>query len=350
MRMSSVLVLLILGLVSSAGAQTTQPAAESDGSYLQICLTTAADMSPIYPTSTLPADVDGVAAAFRLADDEMYEILGSRWIAVDVTPHAPPNTEIAQFQFRLEGRRFSDFRYSQNGPMPPGKYRLEVTADGKAWKSADFVIQPPDAMSDIRLREMRDLIPVREGKSWTYDFVQEGINVNIPGIEPDAEGKLHATTVVTVGATDGVGVPVETRRNGEVILDEWWRVTEGGIYTVRSRQPVDLYIFFQPPLLWIPFPPKNSMAWKYVPQNKAYEQAFKMWGPVPLQGPDGEAMGYIVVSDQKVDTLNRITCERHFIPGVGMTREVLISAFNDEVLRKQVTTLKSAEAAPTTAP
>jgi hypothetical protein len=109
-------------------------------------------------------------------------------------------------------------------------------------------------------------------------------------------------------------------------------------------------VIYQPPQLWIPFPPKNAKAWNYVPQNKAYEQTFKMWGPVPLPGPDGEAMGYVVVSDQKVDALNRITCERHFIPGIGLTREVLIAAFNDEALRKQEMTLKSAAAAPTTTP
>jgi len=342
-------VFAMLLAISGVMAQEA-PQQKDDGSYLQICLKTAADMSPIYPTDVLPADVNMVYAAFRLSPEESYQVLASRWVAVDVGNVAPPNTVIARFDYRLEGRTASDFKYSQTGPMPPGKYRLETEADGKPWKTAEFTVLSRPENLQVTLREMRDLVPVQEGKTWNYDFVQQGINVNIPGIEPDAEGRLHAKVSVTVAATEAAGIRVETRRNDHLILEEWWRVTEGGIFTIRTRQPGDINLIYTPPLCWIPFPPQTGKGWKYIPQSKAYEQLFSTWGPVRLQGPSGEAPGYIVVSDQKIDALNRLTTERHYIPGVGMVRETVISAFNNEMLRRQDTTLEGLSAAPTTAP
>lgn len=329
-----------ISLAQESSSSSSPAADEAKEGYLKTCLHAAADMSPIYPTDTFPADMSSICAVFKLGEEESYITLGSSWVAVDVGDVAPPNTVVAQFDLRLQGLRASQFVYSQTGPMPPGKYRLDVTADGKPWKSASFTVLTRQQTPKPALNQVRDLMPVIEGKTWEYDFVQEGVNVSIPGIEPDAEGKLRAKVKMTVGAVEPIGIHVRTTRNEKPSLDEWWRVTEGGIFTVRSAEPDGRTVIFQPPLMWLPFPPESPKLWTYQARGNDLKQIFQMWGTVPLATPQGgEKPGYVVVCDQQVDTLTRVTMARYYVPGIGMTRETAITAFNDELLRRQDMTL-----------
>ena len=55
-----------------------------------------------------------------------------------------------------------------------------------------------------------------------------------------------------------------------------------------------------------------------------------MWGPLPVKGPAGEAPGYVVFLLQK-ESIGALSGERHWLPGVGLVREVIISTVGDRL-------------------
>lgn len=69
-------------------------AAFGDDAMLQICLGAAADYSPVFPTSAIPASAQEVNAVFRVANGEIHKSIVGTWIAVDVGAAAPPNYTI----------------------------------------------------------------------------------------------------------------------------------------------------------------------------------------------------------------------------------------------------------------
>ena len=58
-----------------------------------------------------------------------------------------------------------------------------------------------------------------------------------------------------------------------------------------------------------------------------------VWGLVPIKGPAGGARGYMLLVERP-SRLARMTVERHFIPGVGLVREVLVSALNGKMVNR----------------
>jgi hypothetical protein len=67
-------------------------AAFGDDAMLQICLGAAADYSPVFPTSTIPASAQEVNAVFRVANGEIHKSIVGTWIAVDVGATEPSIT------------------------------------------------------------------------------------------------------------------------------------------------------------------------------------------------------------------------------------------------------------------
>jgi len=55
---------------------------------------------------------------------------------------------------------------------------------------------------------------------------------------------------------------------------------------------------------------------------------------VPVEGPRGPAPGYVVVTEQP-GSLATISVERHFLPGVGLVREIIITAVGNERASRQ---------------
>ena len=65
-----------------------------------------------------------------------------------------------------------------------------------------------------------------------------------------------------------------------------------------------------------------------------------MWGPIPFQWPGGSAPGYAVMVQEPPQS-SRVTVERHFMPDVGLVREVLIVALGSKMLSRQEMVLTS---------
>ncbi len=237
---------------------------------------------------------------------------------------------------RREDRQVS---ICQPNPLPVGKYRLEVTADGKPWQSVEFsIVAAPQASAVTR---PEDLLPLSNGQVWTYAFVQEaseGAKIDLPGVTPDADGKFRATVTMTVAGTDAAGSRIESRRNNKLVFQEWWQLGNKGLVATQRKTDEEFVVLTPLQIFW-QWPLTTPTIWEYYPQDKSYQQTYRMWGPVPIKGPTGEAPGYVVLVEQ-TSPLVRMTVERHFLPGVGLVREVIISALGDKILNRQELVLK----------
>ncbi len=65
----------------------------------------------------------------------------------------------------------------------------------------------------------------------------------------------------------------------------------------------------------------------------SFKQSFRMWGPVPIKGPAGAAPGYVVLMEQPSPSI-ALSVERHYLPGIGMVREVVVQARNGMMLTR----------------
>jgi hypothetical protein len=345
MKWPFLILVFVVGVVSVVHRSIAADSDANSGSKsgtLQTCLACASDLSAIYPTDTFPTDVTSVSAVFHLGDDENYDSLTSIWIAEDVGSVAPANTEIGRADVAIGVRRAGHFEYSQTGPMPPGKYRLEVTAEGKPWKTVHFTILSHAQQKTVELKSVNDLLCADPGRVHTYDLVQEGVNVSIPGVEPDDKGRVHATVVQTVIGVDQFGTQIQVKRNDALVQDEWWRMTDNGAFLMRVRNPAGKVITFDQAKEMLPFPITTQNKWEIPSADKLLpSQTMYLWGPVPIKWAGGESLGYVVAALQTLDTLNIASVERQYVPSVGMVDEKIITSFNDETLRTQEMSLRA---------
>jgi hypothetical protein len=304
---------------------------------LEVCLAAASDDTPIYPSDHFPPARE-IHATFRLGDAHAAE-LEFNWIAVDVGDAAPPNYTIAGSTLDLHN--IASGTLTLNGlqqPMPLGKYRVDVSLDHQPWKSCAFSVVPaPDAPN---LQSPQDMMPLTQGKKWTYRFLQEAANggtLSDPGIKLDPDGKLRATVEITDIGDDDKGSHLEFRRDGNPIFNEWWRLTNDGLIAAQRGSPGQLATLQPPQILWPwPLQPKT---WTYLPDDHSYQQTYQMWGPLPVQSPSGEVPGYVVMITQS-DAVSKTSVERHFIPGIGLAKEIIITSVNDKMISRTEMTLE----------
>jgi hypothetical protein len=317
---------------------TMRCAAAADDAMLQICLGAAADYSPMFPTQTIPASAQEVTAVFRFAKGETHKSVTGTWIAVDVGAAAPPNhvlVKSTQKEMMAQGRLW----FSLPRALPVGKYRLDVEADGKAWKSAEFSVVPDLAAPQLSGPEA--LVPTKPGQTWNYDFVQQaggGAKINFPDIKPDTEGKYRATVEIKMIGKDSAGDHVEMRRNGRLVFEEWWRVDRQGFAATKRKAGEEVSVL-DPPQVLFPGLQATSKKWEYTPRDRSYHQAYRMIGPLAIRTAAGEKTGYVVLVEQSEGRMG-ITVERHFVPGTGMVREIIVTALDHDMVSRQEMTLK----------
>lgn len=305
--------------------------------FLQTGIEANADYSPVYASQVFGASTRELKAVFRLGSGEKFKMLEGTWIAVDVGSAAPPNTTVAKSSIRNATK--GSFKLSLPRGLPLGKYRFDVTADAKAWKSVEFTAVPDMAAPLVAGPE--SLLPLKPGQTWTYDFMQQGgsgAKISLPGVTPDAQGRFHATVTLTVAGTDDAGAHIEMRRNNELVFNEWWRLDQKG-FSATKRKAGDEVTVLDPPQVLFAWPLKTPKSWYYTPSDKSYKQTYKMWGPLPIKTPAGEKAGYVVFVEQRAKPVN-ITVERQFVPGIGLVRETIVTAVNDDMVTRQELVLK----------
>jgi hypothetical protein len=157
----------------------------------------------------------------------------------------------------------------------------------------------------------------------------EGARINLPDIKPDADGKYRATVTMKIAGTDANGTHVEMRRNDRLVFEEWWRLDKHGLAATQRKTGAETVTLTPPQVLW-KLPLKTPVKWSYLPKDKSYRQIYTMWGPLPLKTQAGDAPGYVVLVEQ-----GNTTVERHFVPGVGLVREIIVVALGGDLLSRQ---------------
>ncbi len=290
----------------------------------QLGLAPAADYTPVYPSDTFPSKATEFAAIFRLGPGENYRKLTANWIAVDVGGVVQPNQVVLTREQTLGQERLGAFRFRTNA-APPGKHRIEVQADGQPWKTADFeVVEMPETAGQS---EASDLFPLETGTSWSYNLTQEageGVKLEAPaGVELDSEGRFRAAVLARVAGKDSTGAHLEWRRGGELIEGEWLRLDPEGL--VRTQRLVEgTPVALTPPELLLPQPDRHPTKGEWDAPAYDYQLKYRVWGPLPIRGPGGIAPGYVTLAIYPPPF--ETTVERHYLPGVGLVREVVVAA------------------------
>jgi hypothetical protein len=333
----SIIGLCVVFLVATSAWARQEPPATQPTENLQVCLAPALDGSPIYPSDTFPP-VTELYAVFRGAKGHT---LKHSWVAVDVGEVAPPNTEIVNGTLDISNVTQGNMHLTTTqSPLPLGKYRLDVYVDGNLWKSAPFRIVMP--LTAPKLASPNDLVPLaNKGTTWTYDFVQEAINgatLDIPaGVKADPDGKLRFQITETAAGDDGVGLRVNNSRYGNVYYNEWYKIDDHGISSIQRKSGNDVIPLkpLQPYWPW----PLEAKSWTYKPDDGSANIDYRIWGPLPVEGPQGVVPGYVLMIQQDATPIGMFA-ERHLVPGIGMVKEVSFMTLNKERVQRTILTLK----------
>jgi hypothetical protein len=318
MRISLFAILSILLLGTSVRAQN-----------VQLALDGAADLSPVYPTAKIPANIRQFVVIFTYADQKQHKI------DTHITPvSAAPGKYTINSQGEAEaiavsgGTRFL-MRHSFLSDLPVGRWRLTVAVDGKPFGAQDFDIVPVSA--PLQLKSPVELMgSLTKGTEWTNEVraLQEprpGLKIPFDGItQADPQpGWLRGTTVTKVVGSDPAGVRTDVVRGGNLVSSSWTLATDKGLAVSKMMSGGETQDA-NPPELMIGVPAvefQQTWRWHDNRQKPEAGHRFEMWGPLPVKTPNGEAQGYVLlqkIPDDNDPTVIAASTESHIVPGLGI--------------------------------
>lgn len=334
--LSASLFLLLLLLAPRTGAQE-QPRTTSTAQELEMCLAEAADYSPIYPTRVYPSNTRVLVAVYRVPPGE-HKKLTAKFIAIDAGSRAGQESLGGTINASLtKNTDRGAFTLRAGRPLASGRYRLDVEADGRPWKSVEFSVAANDP--EIHITRPEELIAFSKGRTWTYEGVLEGPDVaggGPPGFARGPDGKLRGMITLTVVDVDSAGARVEGRMGAEVSTGTvWFRIDGKGLLITQRQDPARGFKVLDPPQVQVPWPLKTPGAWSYAAKGQSVSLNSRIWGPVLVKGPRGDTPGYIIMTKDEVRPERTvITAEQHFVPGTGLVREISITAVRDQMKRR----------------
>ncbi|HWP41397.1 MAG TPA: hypothetical protein VNL70_10765, partial [Tepidisphaeraceae bacterium] len=196
--------------------------------------------------------------------------------------------------------------------------------------------------------------PLVEGTTMSYDMtmrVGKGTRVDVPGLQFNDEGVAGGRLVTTVGKTESGGTSYTLKVNDQEVAQIWVHADDKGVHVVRRKdpqhpQPQEV----NPPQTLQPLPPTlaNGTAWT-APGQDGGELKLQIFGPLSVQGPDGPTDGYVIFSSQEITAgapgepaiRGRETIERHYVPKVGLVREVRVATIGGKLSSRQEVVLAS---------
>jgi hypothetical protein len=295
-----------------------------------LCLDVASDLSPLHATRSLPAGVRDLSVAIAPASAARFRELSAIFTAVDVGDVAPPNHELARTTQPTAGDHRVRFRYSQERPLPTGRYKVEVLGDGAPWVTLPFRVVDAEVVEPA--------FPLETGRSWTYDFAQEaGTGARLVDGEVPQGNSLRATVEIRVAEAGAGPAHIELLRDGEVVSQEWWSWDARGLCATRRIQDGEQYEMDPAQPLFSA--DTGVSAWEYGNPEFGGVQKGRQWGPVALSGPWGEAQGYVVRTEQADGGLV-FTAEREFVPSLGLVRERITTARGGILVARQELVLR----------
>ena len=311
------------------------------------CLAVAADGSPVWPSTTFPP-MKHITVAFRLKPGETGKELKSKWKSLGDNEQV-----IAENALELKGQKNGFLRLVLKQPAPPGKYRLETTIDDQPWESVDLAVAPP--ITEGVAEKPEDLVPLVDGQKTSYDMnlmTGPGTTMEVPGVQAAADGTAGADVDMVVGKSDDNGTLYTMVINGKPVRDLYVKMDAKGLTAVKSKEG-DAIKPMEPPQVVLALPPalEGETEWTS-PGRQGGEQKFQFFGPLTVQGPAGETTGYVLFSDEPITAgepgspavRGRETVEQHFVPKVGMVREVRVATLGGRLSSRQETTIKGAAA------
>ena len=101
------------------------------------------NFDPVDPTSVFSPDQAVIHLVVTLKNAPSDTTLKASWIAVDVGDAAPANTLIDEVEYTADGSGNVHFTLGQpsSGTWPVGKYKVDLSIDGKVAKTVDFTVQ-----------------------------------------------------------------------------------------------------------------------------------------------------------------------------------------------------------------
>jgi hypothetical protein len=295
---------------------------------LQLALATAADSTPVYPFRKLPANIREIVAIAELGTAKPKELLASYYRIGEKA--GAPDEKIAEQEQVVGDTPRIVLHYTAPREWTPGKYRLDVSADGQPWQSAEWEVVPP--LIRPTLASAEDIMPFQVGTTWPMSFTSWSspqVTVAMTGAERGANGVYHMSAAITIPGVEKNGVRVRHTRNGRLAEEELWQVGASGI-AVTGRLATPKPIRVDPPLPIIPFPlPEPEKSWDWGSGEEG-QWKFHGWGPVLLSGPNGDQPGYVILMEHAA-TGGRMTRERRIIPGLGISREVFVDQASSTV-------------------
>jgi len=314
---------LAAGAALSGRAETPAP--------VQLALERAADYSPIYPFTELPANQpDFVALA---SFDNPPKKIRFDLIAIDTKGAIPPNQTVFSQEAEHSGAKVGMFRFdSHHDEWKRGRYAVEVYADGALLGRAEFTVVA--AVSVPVISDPSALFVVEPGTTWHYVRAlaanpNPGFRYSIAGVQPDADGMIRTRWTRGVVGREGDLVHMHDARDDapQVTSEEFVRLDQSGYAFVRFAAGRKTTAEFAPPQIWVPLPTKPQ-TWSWQAADRSGEGQFRMWGPLPLAAPGGSELGY-VIREFQTDGQIEATTELDFVPRIGAVREVDIRAVSD---------------------
>jgi hypothetical protein len=325
MRPSVIVILSILLLGPAVRAQN-----------VQIALDGAADLSPVYSTSKIPANARQLVAVFTYGDQQQHKV------TTQITPIAAAGKYTVNSQGQAEAIALGDgtrflIRHSFLSDLPVGRWRLAVAVDGKPFGSQEFDVVP--AAVPLKLSSPAELMgSLTKGTEWTSEIralhePRPGLQIPFDGIseaDPQA-GWLRATTVTRVVAFDPEGVRTDISRSGKLVSSAWTIATDKGIAAAKVVSS-DGTAAADPPEMMIAWPvaeAHKSWQWHDKRQKPEFGHRFDMWGPLPVKTPSGEAQGYVVlqrIPDGEDPTVIAGSTETHIAPGLGVVYSATVQS------------------------
>jgi hypothetical protein len=292
-----------------------------------VCVDYAADFSCIYETEAVPANFRQITAVFAFQEGEKRpDEMTATLVATDVGSAAPVGAQVASTSLATKGSSNGRVRFTLARDFPVGEYRIDFAAGSEQLGSVELEViptfQPPALEPPNRMMGLRP--PVE----WHFQFVQSpgpGTRLTLPDVEADPDGVIRASGTYRIAEVDASSWKVELLRNERVVVTEWWKIDTDGIsiHRRKSAEPAEDDALFTPPQRFFPFPP-GVMTWQW---KSGGEQAdFAMHGPLPLETPSGEKVGWLVVMRQVPRRGPAISIARAYAPGLGLVREEAVLA------------------------
>jgi hypothetical protein len=132
--------------VFSLASQTTTAPAETSGFITNVV--TAQDVNgtnfePVGVTSSFSADQPVYHAVVTIANAPEGTVYKANWKVLDIGSTGTPGQSMGDYTISAGGSRNLDFSFKPQTKLPPGKYQVEIYANGALSRSADFEVQAP---------------------------------------------------------------------------------------------------------------------------------------------------------------------------------------------------------------